>query len=297
MQISPDDIREIISEWTGDKTFLNLFQCKIIERCQLVEKRHTEFQEKFKKSHGGKSPSEFNIDHAHRILTDEKLKDMDQCPGEGWYYREQLFQECNLETTSDSKKEVVVNGWWPPKPEPIVSWMFGNQRIPSERERLLASYLLLASFHDYKLPVYKDRIITEKMINDHPDTGIAAPYKDCFESEHLLESGNLIKWEYLNEACDRVKADIEQLNNKAKPNHTDSEPQGTPEVLEPVKPIVEANEPEEATDTLDNNTNKAPETGDGAEPLGEKRKLWRFDELRAWVLADCPHRDRWKFKP
>ena len=30
--------------------------------------------------------------------------------------------------------------------------------------------------------------------------------------------------------------------------------------------------------------------------LGEKRKLWRYEELQAWVRAGCPHRDRWDYK-
>ena len=30
--------------------------------------------------------------------------------------------------------------------------------------------------------------------------------------------------------------------------------------------------------------------------LGEKRKLWNYNELRAWVDAKCPHRDRWQYK-
>ena len=27
-----------------------------------------------------------------------------------------------------------------------------------------------------------------------------------------------------------------------------------------------------------------------------KRKLWNYNELRAWVDAKCPHRDRWQYK-
>lgn len=26
------------------------------------------------------------------------------------------------------------------------------------------------------------------------------------------------------------------------------------------------------------------------------RKLWRYDELRQWVAAGCPSRQRWKYK-
>ena len=29
--------------------------------------------------------------------------------------------------------------------------------------------------------------------------------------------------------------------------------------------------------------------------LGNKRKLWRYDELRAWIIAGCPQRDRWNY--
>ena len=39
-------------------------------------------------------------------------------------------------------------------------------------------------------------------------------------------------------------------------------------------------------------TGKVPK----AVQLGDKRKLWRYEELQAWVRAGCPHRDRWNWK-
>ena len=27
--------------------------------------------------------------------------------------------------------------------------------------------------------------------------------------------------------------------------------------------------------------------------LGSRCKRWRVDEIQAWILADCPSRDRW----
>ena len=89
-------ILEAVSGWTADENPLKHFQNKIIERCELVEKRLREHDAKVRSLLGGKSLAEFHIEHARQILTNEELRNPHQCSVEDWLYEQRSFRECDV---------------------------------------------------------------------------------------------------------------------------------------------------------------------------------------------------------